>query len=578
MEINLQPGYQRMCGQQALQFVSYRHGDTSLVRDARDQDFLLDVKRQYGPTLVDRASKFEHIFGQTVQTDAGLHNTNGILNLLGTLVSSVNKPVRQVQFQDTLTPTGSNFCSCDTASPQQIRRDVHSWLYGAPKPAKSTTASVIRSLHRHRAIKKLPLVAVSASELHSARHTASHVPFPFEFPRVQDKGGSGQGVDLRRYIITAGGAEYPIYVAVFSAGQLGQYYDVQGSPWTTQPQLDNPDQAIREGGRTYYLYYTGEHLRIVAWYSGNDVYWIHNSLNDTLSNGELLAIAEQTVPITGSHALAAKARVSLKAAKVPLRLSTTTPESLRQKIGSIMAIVAVLLLVPLLFLLVRRWLDLRRVRQRISANVEPTDQLAARTSRLPVPPPSWNPGLVTASAVPAAAGAGAGGASAAIAPVTPRTTANWTPVGTYRVRRRPRLAVVLGAIAILVAGAALGLVLTFAGSRVYRASRHHTTTHRHPSTTGAPTVPVVVLNATTTAGAAGRLSATLQSKGVKVSGVGNLSGPRPAGVQILYVAGERSEARQLAHVMSAQAPSVSPIDPAAAGAAGKGAKLVVVIG
>src|SRR5205814_4132276 len=33
-EVNLQPGYQKLCGAQALQFVSYRHDDTSLVRDA----------------------------------------------------------------------------------------------------------------------------------------------------------------------------------------------------------------------------------------------------------------------------------------------------------------------------------------------------------------------------------------------------------------------------------------------------------------------------------------------------------------------------------------------------------------
>ena len=63
-EINLQPGYQKMCGTQALQFVSYRHGDTSLVRDARDQDFLLDVKTEYGPSLSDIGNihKFERIF------------------------------------------------------------------------------------------------------------------------------------------------------------------------------------------------------------------------------------------------------------------------------------------------------------------------------------------------------------------------------------------------------------------------------------------------------------------------------------------------------------------------------------
>ena len=123
-----------------------------------------------------------------------------------------------------------------------------------------------RSVHGHRTIRRLPLVPVAASTLHKARRTATHVPFPLEFPRVQAKGGSGIPVDLRSYLMTApGGANYPVYVGVFSAGQLGQFYDVQGSPWTTQPQLDNPDQAVTVGGRTYYLYYSGQHLRIVAW-------------------------------------------------------------------------------------------------------------------------------------------------------------------------------------------------------------------------------------------------------------------------------------------------------------------------
>ncbi len=42
-EINLQPGYQRLCGKEALEFVANRHEDTSLTRDARDQRFLLEV-------------------------------------------------------------------------------------------------------------------------------------------------------------------------------------------------------------------------------------------------------------------------------------------------------------------------------------------------------------------------------------------------------------------------------------------------------------------------------------------------------------------------------------------------------
>ncbi len=47
-EINLQPGYQRLCGKQALEFVANRHESTSLIRDARDQRFLLETKAEYG--------------------------------------------------------------------------------------------------------------------------------------------------------------------------------------------------------------------------------------------------------------------------------------------------------------------------------------------------------------------------------------------------------------------------------------------------------------------------------------------------------------------------------------------------
>ena len=77
---------------------------------------------------------------------------------------------------------------------------------------------------------------------------------------------------------------------------------------------------------------------------------------------ELLAIAEQTVPITGSRALAAHAVVSLRAAKVPIRLSTTTALSIRQTAGAIAGIVAVLVALLLAFLLLRRRRELRGVR------------------------------------------------------------------------------------------------------------------------------------------------------------------------------------------------------------------------
>ena len=207
-EINLQPGYQKLCGVQALQFVSYRHGDTSLVRDARDQSFLLDVKREYGPTLVDNIGMFERIFGQTVQTDPGLHTTSGILNLLGTLISSSRLAVRQVQFQATLLPT------YDTATPQQISASVHSFLSGSSPAPRRSVAAVAHAVRHHGAAARLQLAATSAPELARAGAVARRLGFALEYPRVRDAFGSGNPVDLRTYTIHApGGSAYPAYVA-----------------------------------------------------------------------------------------------------------------------------------------------------------------------------------------------------------------------------------------------------------------------------------------------------------------------------------------------------------------------------
>ena len=48
-EINIQPGYQQICGKQALDYVRYRHTDTDIVRSARQQDFLGFARQQISP-------------------------------------------------------------------------------------------------------------------------------------------------------------------------------------------------------------------------------------------------------------------------------------------------------------------------------------------------------------------------------------------------------------------------------------------------------------------------------------------------------------------------------------------------
>jgi LCP family protein required for cell wall assembly len=63
--INLQPGYRRLTGQQALDFVRFRHTDSDLTRNARQQEFVRAFKEQVAhnisyrkiPSLVDTITR-----------------------------------------------------------------------------------------------------------------------------------------------------------------------------------------------------------------------------------------------------------------------------------------------------------------------------------------------------------------------------------------------------------------------------------------------------------------------------------------------------------------------------------------
>ena len=48
-EIDVEAGYQRMCGYNALQYVRFRHFDNDLVRSARQQDFLREARQKLPP-------------------------------------------------------------------------------------------------------------------------------------------------------------------------------------------------------------------------------------------------------------------------------------------------------------------------------------------------------------------------------------------------------------------------------------------------------------------------------------------------------------------------------------------------
>ena len=68
--INVKPGYQKMCGQRALEYVRYRHTDNDIVRGARQQDFLRQVRDQVSASrLLGKTGKLIDIFADNTRSD-----------------------------------------------------------------------------------------------------------------------------------------------------------------------------------------------------------------------------------------------------------------------------------------------------------------------------------------------------------------------------------------------------------------------------------------------------------------------------------------------------------------------------
>jgi polyisoprenyl-teichoic acid--peptidoglycan teichoic acid transferase len=357
-EINLQPGYQRLCGEEALEFVANRHEDTSLTRDARDQRFLLELKAQYGGTLFENREKFERILGKAVETD--LHGTGQVLDLLSLLIESQGKPVRQVPFHVNLLPT------FDTASSQQIRESVQSFLGGtAPIPDQRLGEELRAARHHHTPAPSLSLVATPQAALARARESAPYLSFALEYPRASETyAGAAPEIFRRYYVRDQRGVAHSIYVAVINSGSLGQFYDVQGTDWNDPPLLSNPSQTVHVGSRTYDLFYEGEQIRTVAWREGGASYWVENTLTNSISPRTMLAIADSTAPVVSARNGSALGQPAPRDVRLPPRATPATSQS--AEIGALLGIASLIALGALAWWALMRERELRILREQVA--------------------------------------------------------------------------------------------------------------------------------------------------------------------------------------------------------------------
>ena len=82
-----------------------------------------------------------------------------------------------------------------------------------------------------------------------------------------------------------------------STGRVGEYLGFQGISWMNPPILRSPSATVKIGHRQYMLYRDGSRTRLVAWLSDGAAYWVSNTLSETLSERQLLAIARSAKPL-----------------------------------------------------------------------------------------------------------------------------------------------------------------------------------------------------------------------------------------------------------------------------------------
>jgi polyisoprenyl-teichoic acid--peptidoglycan teichoic acid transferase len=297
--IDVGAGYQRLCGERALDYVRYRHGDNDLVRAARQQSFLGEAKNQIGLSSVfgDRKALLK-IFGESVRTD--ISSNAAILSLLKLVAKSAAKPVQEVQFpaRDVGDDSG-NLEISQAALDRTVAAFLAAKAVRAPRasPTRSSRATARRRRKASRRARRASLPRGLILNRRAGENVAAGLQvklsrLPVYYPAAMSLTGNYRVDDSRAYdIVERNGRRHRTYRIVAYEGSIGQYYGIQGTAWRSPPILDDPTRKIRTRGRTYELFYDGNRLRMVAWRTPRGSYWVSNTLMRSLNSKQMLAIA-----------------------------------------------------------------------------------------------------------------------------------------------------------------------------------------------------------------------------------------------------------------------------------------------
>jgi LCP family protein required for cell wall assembly len=296
--IDIDPGYQRLCARQALQYVRFRHFDTDLVRSARQQDFLRQMKQQVTYTeLIKNRDRLVKIFGRNTATDATLRSRSEVLRLVKLAVFSAGQPIQEIHFEGEIGP------SFVEASNAQVKKLVQRFLNVQESPGPRGKAPEERPARKpkqrqrraDRSIGVYDASGLGEDQGLQAVQAGAGGSLPVLYPTLLLN--SSQFSQPPRVYKLRGpdGERYGAYRMVMNRTNAnGDYYGLQGTTWKSPPILDSPTEKRTVGGRQYELHFAGDRLRLVAWRTPKAAYWVSNTLLQTLTAKQMMAIARST--------------------------------------------------------------------------------------------------------------------------------------------------------------------------------------------------------------------------------------------------------------------------------------------
>lgn len=123
----------------------------------------------------------------------------------------------------------------------------------------------------------------------SWKTAAQQLPFkiqkPSSFPMEYDY------ADFHAYEIQTDNGPKPA-LKVVCEDEAGNSWGIMETTFTDAPVLDDPTAERQIEGKNYRFYYAGDKLRYLAWQDGDVVFWITNSLQNSLTEDTMVHLAQ----------------------------------------------------------------------------------------------------------------------------------------------------------------------------------------------------------------------------------------------------------------------------------------------